>query len=47
MGNLCGVNQKLLSDALTAIKDKGKIPSLDPVNVVQSQLHKMVQANHQ
>lgn len=31
MGNLCGVNQKLLSDALVSIKDKGKIPSLNPV----------------
>lgn len=36
MGNLCGVNQKLLSDALVAIKDKGKIPSLDPVCIAVS-----------
>lgn len=31
MGNLCGVNQKLLSDALSAVKDKSKVPGLDPV----------------
>ncbi|XP_067934448.1 protein kinase C delta type-like [Watersipora subatra] len=30
MGNLCGVNQKLLSDALGAIKTKGKVSKLDP-----------------
>lgn len=33
MGNLCGVNQKLLSDALSAVKTKGKVPGLDPVSI--------------
>jgi len=34
MPNLCGVNQKMLSDALLAIKEKDttKMPSLDPVS---------------